>query len=231
MSPGEVFDRDRMGTSEYGRPPPVVSVRDRDGPYAVQLTAKCRRCDVCLRERANLWARRAVQEVTASSRTWFCTLTLSPMWHEHFANLARAKCDKRVQRFETLPLDRQMLERHLQIGAEVQLSLKRMRKAGHRFRYLIVLEAHQSGLPHYHMLVHEMGTPITKRELEASLWAFGFAQFRLVDRDDRRAGWYVCKYLSKTSAARVRASLRYGGDARGSEPPCDLDQKPRRARL
>jgi len=41
-------------------------------------------------------------------------------------------------------------------------------------------------------------------------WTLGFSKFNLVDEKDPRAAHYVCKYLSKTAEARVRASLQYG---------------------
>lgn len=181
---------------------------DRLGPYAVLMEVRCRMCDNCLRKRRNEWAARAIQEFALAPRTWFGTLTLTPEWQTKFGALA-AQTVKRRQReeLEALPFDRQLHARHEAVGVEITKWFKRLRKAGHRFRYFIVLEAHESGLPHYHILLHEVGPPITKRALEAS-WPFGFTQWRLAD--DRKAIWYVAKYLGKSSAARVRASVNYG---------------------
>lgn len=96
-----------------------------------------------------------------------------------------------------------------ELGQEATRWLKRIRsKTGAPFRYLLVAEEHKTGDPHLHVLLHEFGEPITKRVLEGS-WVTGFTHWRLVG-DDRRAAYYVCKYLSKDLRTRVRASLGYG---------------------
>lgn len=193
---------------------PVTFFKDERGPYSVLLTAKCRKCDECRKDRQEHWALRAASEIRASPRTWFGTLTISPQWHERFAAAARLRSERRGNGvFEALPLDRQLHERHRVIGVELVKALKRLRKK-HQFRFLMVLEAHVSGLPHYHMLLHEINSEVRKRELD-QIWQFGFTKWRLVSEDGNEA-WYVAKYLGKNSAARVRASLRYGGTL--SEP-------------
>jgi hypothetical protein len=72
-----------------------------------------------------------------------------------------------------------------------------------------VLEAHKSGLPHYHALIHEYGDCLLrkKRMLEPQ-WTFGYSNHRLVN--EHGVTGYVTKYLSKASNARVRASRAYG---------------------
>lgn len=209
------FPPDYLGWSER-----VEYGAEKLGPYVVHLTTKCRRCDNCLAERSSMWAHRAVAEVRAASRTWYGTLTLSPQWHERFAASARLYAARRLRtEFEALPFAEQFQLRHRMVSAEIQKMFKRLRKSGARFRYLLVVEPHTGkrtetgepgqnfGLPHYHLLVHEIGAPISKRSLEAE-WSFGFVQWRL--RNDPDVAWYVAKYLSKTLAARVRASLGYG---------------------
>lgn len=178
--------------------------------YALIMTVKCRKCDQCLKERARMWSRRAIAEIAEADRTWFGTITLSPEWHERFAAYARQKARKRLgEDFEALPPGQQFGLRNEFIGREFALMFKRLRKAGLKFRYLLVAEAHKSGLPHYHMLLHEHdGSFVRKVVLDAS-WKFGFAKWRLVSADGREAR-YVAKYLTKTAAARVRASLNYG---------------------
>lgn len=193
------FWSDKLFTHEYGK---------LLGPYAVLLTARCRMCDNCLKVRRNQWAEKAKAEFAASSRTWFITMTLSPQWHEHFANIAREKSRHRLREvFEALPLDVQFRLRHEAIAAELTKAFKRLRKKGHAFRYFLVAEAHKSGLPHYHLLLHETGAPIGKRVLEAA-WPFGFVKPKLAT--DEKVVWYVAKYLGKSGAARIRASIRYG---------------------
>lgn len=186
----------------------VYKITEKDGPFAVYLTARCRLCDNCLKKRRDMWAARALVEQSRSARTWFGTLTLSPQWHSVFGSHAALRAMQRDREpLEALPFDKQLHYRADAIGVEITKLFKRMRKAGHEFRYMLVLEAHKSGLPHFHILVHEIGAPIGKRDLEAA-WRFGFSSWKLAT--DRRAVWYVAKYLGKSGAARVRASLRYG---------------------
>lgn len=184
-----------------------------DGPHVrIDLTVKCRKCPTCLRQRALEWAHRASSEIRASGgRTWFGTLTIRPEQHVEFLNLARVREGKQFLDLEELPADEQYRLVEAVIYREVQLMLKRLRKAGHKFRFIGVCESaadHQSGLPHYHMLVHEIGNPIKYRDL-ATTWPHGFTKWKLVD-DGKRAAWYVCKYLTKDARIRIRASIRYG---------------------
>lgn len=71
-----------------------------------------------------------------------------------------------------------------------------------------MVEAHKSGDPHLHILVHEPEGPVTKALLEKQ-WNLGFSHWRLVGAD-RKAAVYACKYLGKEALTRVRASFRYG---------------------
>lgn len=108
----------------------------------------------------------------------------------------------------------EILVRHLGIGPEITKYLKRVRKQSKcSFRYLLVMEAHKSGLPHYHMFLHETpsGGEVPKRILKYQ-WHLGFTDFKLVDDAHRRAD-YICKYLAKSNLARVRASKGYGSNA------------------
>jgi len=197
-------------------------------PYHVDLTVKCRRCPQCLKERAYEWRCRMAEEIRLSSRTWHCTFTLSPHGHEIMANRARVICHhRRREDFEQMSESEQFIARNRMIQAEFTLMLKRMRRgiAGvsgrrnkglvrnrtmHRmkFRYVLVLEKHKSGLPHYHMLIHEFRDNIRYAQLKG-LWCFGFSSFKLVDEGEK-AAFYVAKYLGKSNLARVRASIDYG---------------------
>jgi hypothetical protein len=79
-------------------------------------------------------------------------------------------------------------------------------------RYLLVAEAHKSGLPHYHMLISEFeeSRPVRARHLKTN-WRLGFSDVKLVAQDDgTRPAAYVAKYLAKSAIARVRASVGYG---------------------
>lgn len=174
-----------------GRPSAAVP----RGPYiSTDLWVRCRKCDWCMRQRRMMWARRAQIEIRSSLRTWFCTLTFRPEVHyllgirgtDHVAEAAK----------------------------EVTKYLKRLRKeTGARFRYMLVVEKHQNGLPHFHMLLHEIGVPVRHEVLRRQWEQNGFGTWKLVE--DQRAAWYCAKYLGKTAEARVRASIRYGEP----EPP------------
>ena len=64
--------------------------------------------------------------------------------------------------------------------------------------------------PHYHLLVHEIvGRPPLRHAMLKRQWLAGFVDAKLVT--DERQATYACKYLTKSQAARVRASLGYGG--------------------
>lgn len=95
------------------------------------------------------------------------------------------------------------------IGPEIGKFLKRVRKnTGAKLRYLLVAEPHKSGLPHFHMLIHQCDThiPVRYDDLK-SQWRLGFSAWKLTDY---KSASYVCKYLSKSLRARVRASQAYG---------------------
>lgn len=188
----------------------IVVKRGAPAPMVVTMKTPCRKCDRCLRHRARLWTARALAETRVSSRTWFGTITLTQ--EAQFSALTRARrfFSRKGEDFETLPPDRQFIARHNAISPELTLWLKRVRaQAGVPFRYLLVCEAHQSGDPHYHVLIHEQSAlrPVRHKVLSRQ-WHLGFTNFKLVT--DERPAHYVAKYLSKSALARVRASLRYG---------------------
>lgn len=157
-----------------------------------------------------MWAHRATVETRRAARTWFGTLTIEPqVQYVHLAR-ARQRAEARATPWETLSEAEQFAALQSESGREVTLMLKRLRKATKApFVYLCVAEAHKSGLPHYHLLIHERSDvqPIRKTALDAE-WRIGFCKWRLV-RDVREAT-YLCKYLSKSTMARVRASVDYG---------------------
>lgn len=175
----------------------------------LEIMCRCRSCPSCLRYRRDLWSSRAARETLAGKRTWFGTLTLSPA--EHYRVLCQARVD--YPDFDQAHPDDQFRMRHEVISKEITKYLKRVRKTtGAKIRYLLVTEAHKSGLPHYHILVHEVTEQrVTQRELTKD-WKSGFSKWKLLT--DPAAISYVCKYLAKDDRARVRASIRYGKDER-----------------
>ncbi len=89
------------------------------------------------------------------------------------------------------------------------------------FKYVLVAEAHKSGLPHYHLLISESdeARPLRARHIKGS-WRCGFSDVKLVAQEDRnRTVNYMCKYLAKSALARVRASVGYGS------PPVETPPK------
>lgn len=181
-----------------------------DAPsMTLELTARCRSCGPCLRQRANLWRQRATAETRVWPRTWFGTLTLRP--GESFRTLAKARLyHRRREVVPELESENAQFAAHVNaIGPEIGLFLKRVRKnTGARIRYLLVAEQHKSGLPHFHMLVHQCAiNELVRYDDLKSQWLLGFSQWKLTDA---KAASYVCKYLSKSLRARVRASIAYG---------------------
>lgn len=189
--------------------PDAITVRigtERDTPAFIKYDIRCRKCEACLAHRARLWTARAIDELRASSRSWFGTLTVAP--HERVKLLYRAQLQSK--HWADLEQPEQFRALVAQCSMELTKFLKRVRKNSEaKLRYLLVTEAHADGFPHFHMLVHEHMDAVTKRTLEAA-WPIGFTQWRLVRREDTGSARYVCKYLSKSALTRVRASQSYG---------------------
>lgn len=197
-------------------------------PTFVEAEVPCRRCDPCLRRRAWHWRCRAVSESKAAQRTWFGTLTLSPDQHYRVAAACRVVAAQNGDDFDNFDTEKQFAARHACISREITLYLKRLRKySGAGFKFMCVAEAHKTGLPHYHMLVHEQSSHVPVRHaLLKEQWRVGFSDWKLLG-DPLRAG-YLTKYLSKSMMARVRASIDYGdtssdiGTSVGSDPQSPL---------
>jgi len=183
---------------------------ERDQKMFADQLVRCRKCPACLRARSTLWTARAIDETVIASRSWFGTLTLHPVQAAHLTMLADRTARRR--RNERLS-DMSSADRFKAIADEARPALtkwlKRVRyQSGARLRYLLVCEAHKSGVPHWHILIHESDRKVLKRTLESE-WQLGFSQFRLVDGTGNAAR-YVCKYLAKSALTKVRASLSYG---------------------
>lgn len=179
----------------------------------IEMDTRCRKCGPCRRARAAYWRIRAEQEIAVSGRSWFVTLTLAP--EEHFRMKVQASVRLAAQgvEFDRLTADEQFAQRHKEICRELTLWIKRVRKqSGVSLRYLLVAEAHKSGLPHYHALVHETAADgkVTAATLRGQ-WKLGFTKANLVAQErGSKSAAYVCKYLSKSALSRVRASQGYG---------------------
>ena len=201
-----------------GRPYSDVSDLIR-ASAGIDIEVRCRKCEACLKARGALWRDRAVTEVKASSRTWFGTLTLSSERQHHALCVARKVEALQGCDFDAFGDEEQFALRVAVIGKEITKFLKRVRKETQApFRYMLVAERHKSGDPHFHMLLHEtsVDAPVRKCVLHRQ-WTWGFSSWKLAETE---AALYVCKYLTKCSEARVRASLHYGQtyDLDHSEP-------------
>lgn len=192
---------------------------DQVGQITLELNmwTRCRQCRKCLAHRASLWRGRMRAEMGMASRTWFGTLTLRPDAHELAFRKACVRLTRSAVDFDRLSEREQFAERCKEISPEITRYLKRVRKnSGAAVRHIVVSEAHQSGLPHFHALIHEYGGSVERRLLDAA-WPLGFTKWRLAS-DERNEAAYLAKYLSKSNIARVRASLRYGqGPARSPQ--------------
>lgn len=173
------------------------------------VSVRCRQCRRCLIARGKLWTARAIDEIAASNRTWFGTLTLRPEAQFHYRIIADKRVSDAGTRWDQLSQDEQFKERIRSISPEITKFLKRLRKnTKASLRYLLVSEAHKSGDPHFHMLLHEHEGFAPKAAIEAA-WRLGFSHWRLCDTD-KKAAVYACKYLTKSVLTRVRASREYG---------------------
>lgn len=196
-----------------------VNIPQEGMTMTVSMEVRCRQCENCLRKRAAHWRIRALAEFKASeaigARTWFGTLTLNPEHRMKVLNLARRgkfkipNWEQGID-FEGLKPPEQFRAKHAIISDELTKFFKRVRKNSKaELRMLVVAEAHKDGEPHYHLLIHEMRPEMPVRQkVMTNAWTWGYSSFTLC-RDNRQA-FYVCKYLSKSSLARVRASLGYG---------------------
>ena len=119
------------------------------GSVAIEMETRCRKCRNCLRARAANWTFRAKSELAVAARTWFGTLTLGPQEQSLMGYRARARLSAGGTDFDRLSEEEQFQERHREIGRELTLWLKRVRKESEApLRFILVAEAHKSGLPH-----------------------------------------------------------------------------------
>lgn len=178
-------------------------------PMGCEIYVRCRLCDRCRWARTMHWTQRAQNECAFASRTWFGTFTFRPNEHQMMLHQCRYTARERAVDFDTLSPKEQFRGRCTAASRYLTLYLKRLRKSSNTtFRYLLVAEPHKSMLPHYHMLLHEQhGSECVRHATMSGCWPHGFSSFKLADDDTSK---YICKYLSKTASARVRASKSYG---------------------
>lgn len=176
------------------------------------IRVSCRKCEECLKHKRRLWTARAIAETRNALRTWFGTLTVSPERRFQATLLAERKAlRRRCESLDALTATERTKLIAAELNPEVTRWLKRVRKqSGAALRYLLVVEAHADGFPHFHLVLHETSlAQVSKRTLEGQ-WTYGFSSWRLVPVGEMRQVTYVCKYLTKSAQTRVRASRQYG---------------------
>jgi hypothetical protein len=201
----------------------------------VAMLVPCRDCAGCRRWKRSLWTRRCKAEWTHSSlaggKSYFATLTFAPDIHYRVTCLLEGRPEwkdaTKEQRFcmrdqVAYPFVQKFLKR-------LRRGLKRLGFPGVKPRYIAVAEAHKTGLPHYHLVIHVDDVPkgFGKRAIEAA-WEKSSREVKvpgLPDLPNRigRPGWikvklarseqvagYMAKYMGKDQSSRVKASTGYG---------------------
>lgn len=192
-------DAKRRRASPSFSPPKVLTA---------YLSVRCRKCTECRQAKSRLWAARAFSELKVHQRTWFCTMTVAPAVRFVMASKVSSRIKESLTHMHATEQNRLLFQ---ELSTEVTKWIKRIRKnSGARFRYLLAMEPHADGFPHVHALIHQVAGSVTQRDIRDA-WNLGtITEAKLVDESDKRVPWYVCKYISKHSQTRVRASLRYG---------------------
>lgn len=209
-----------------GALPPVVTSDRYGDPYVepspsdlvhyLDMEVPCRKCPACLRARAAHWRFRAMEEIAASPRTWFTTLTLNNqnLWELKLrACQHSAKNDIVFEQLERRDQARVMLK---MLSPELTAFWKRVRKNSQcPIKFLWVAEDKSereratSGNLHIHALVHEKSPDahVRKKVLHAA-WKLGWSTHELVT--DMLPARYLTKYISKDLSIGLRSSHRYG---------------------
>lgn len=206
-----IIGRPRDDNDGHGRPSRWHTSDGHKITMQVDLWTRCRKCDNCARARFREWRYRAREEIRRAARTWFGTLTLAPVHHYRVMVEARRQAAIRSIKWSDLS-DEERFKRIADASLkEVTRYFKRVRKQSKvPIRYICVTERHKSGLPHFHVLIHETELrPVPHRILSAQ-WTWGFEKWRLVHDEDQRAAMYVTKYITKEARLRIRASQAYG---------------------
>lgn len=158
------------------------------------------------------------EELRRAVRSWYGTLTLTPYNQYRVEVGARRHLESRGWLWTAMSDDERFRATARFALKEVTLYIKRFRKEAYGakgkspFKWVCVTERHKSGLPHFHMLIHETEMrPIPHRILSGQ-WTQGFERWRLVkiDENPKVIAGYLGKYLTKDFGTRIRASEKYG---------------------
>lgn len=180
--------------------------------YTLQELLRCRKCEACRVSRAWEWANRARDEFDRAANTWLGTITLSPMSHVLMdVRVAKTARRKGLDLREVGPTQLFAL-RASEIGKELNLWMKRLRKAGRRIRYLCVAEVHtgerRPGTPGSEYSekggAHEVGGSLSK-DVRAGGSVLGRPHFHLLVHEAMPGDFIRPEEIYVTRNGEVRA--------------------------
>lgn len=208
MMRGQAFSRTESHdpSQPYCDSPVVVGQRARASAFGPSIETSafrpCRKCEKCRTFRRLQWRDRIAVEIAKAPRSWFVTLTFDPV---HLAGVLIEA--RKLRQLRDISEDASVARAAWTHG---DLYLKRLRKTTSlRMRYVAIFErGEETDRPHFHMCLHEVDGPITKRTIE-NQWRSN-VHCRLVQGGSERAAGYLTKYLVKDATVRPYASQRYG---------------------
>jgi len=142
--------------------------------------AACRKCDACINARKRHWIGRMLAEEQTCHSTWFVTLTYGGGYDN--------------------------VEAYWINYRHVQLFFKKLRKAGHKFKYVAVGE-HGTALEraHFHILMFWQDVPPhveLNTNYEWDFWEFGHSNIQ-IPRSKQGCAVYIMDYLNKDNLQRA----------------------------
>lgn len=169
------------------------------------VPAECRKCDECRQKWRMRWIGRLLAEEQTADSVWFLTLTFAGGYENEEAY---------VLQYEV-----------------VQKLWKRLRKAGHRFRYVCVGEyGGERGRAHWHALIYWEGPEPEVESFDQRIhWPFWEEGFSQIERPRSKQGSavYLLDYLNKDNV--TKETLKYSKVPQIGEAYC-LEYARRHAR-
>lgn len=138
--------------------------------------AQCRKCDECIAARKRHWIGRMLAEEQTSVKTWFATFTYAGGYGNEKAYWLQY--------------------------SDLQKTIKRMRRAGHRFKYVAVGEyGTKLSRAHWHVIFYWKSEPPVvemDKRIQWKYWEMGATQIEF-PRSQQGAAVYLMDYLNKTN--------------------------------
>ncbi|AXL15633.1 replication initiator protein [Microviridae sp.] len=147
-----------------------------DGVYpGEKMSVQCRKCDECMKARKRHWIGRLMAEEQTANSVWFTTLTYAGGYDNPDAYW--------------LQYD------------HVQKMFKRLRKAGHKFKYVVVGEhGSERERAHWHVLFYWNSeppeVPAMDERIQWDYWKHGSSQIEY-PRSQQGAATYIMDYMNK----------------------------------